>query len=204
MKRFVKCFFELLAQDFSAQRETGRKNGRRAGIAFRNWLWYNFYQYRQTNRDLRRIVTMIELNTFKKLLKENEECLPLLTLDEFFNGNTEEDSIAPNQWEFGRPTLSEIWDMLQKIELMPNIAWVRVALHNDTEIVENNGAEELALAGDTIVVCTTILPTELEKLVNCEWLCSDGVITIEASELNTYSCVPPIPENYNCLEIVWD
>ena len=128
----------------------------------------------------------------------------LLELDEFFNGNTEEDSIAPNQWEFGRPTLSEIWDMLQKIELMPNIAWVRVALHDDTEIVENNGAEELVLAGDSIVICTTILPTELEKLVNCEWLCSDGVITIKASELNIYSCVPPIPENFNCLEIVWD
>ena len=152
----------------------------------------------------RRIATMIELNTFKKILEENEERFPLLTLDEFFNGNTEEDSIAPNQWEFGRPTLSEIWDMLQKIELMPNIAWVRVALHDDTEIVENNGAEELVLAGDSIVICTTILPTELEKLVNCEWLCSDGVITIKASELNTYSCVPPIPENFNCLEIVWD
>lgn len=147
---------------------------------------------------------MVELDTFKKLLEENEGCLPLLMLDEFFNGNTEEDSIAPNQWEFGRPTLSEIWDMLQKIELMPNIAWVRVALHDDTEIVENNGAEELALAGDTIVICTTILPTELEKLVNCEWLFSDGVITIKASELNIYSCVPPIPENFSCLEIVWD
>lgn len=47
---------------------------------------------------------MIELNTFKKILEENEERLPLLTLDEFFDGNTEEDSIAPNQWEFGRPT----------------------------------------------------------------------------------------------------
>uniref|UniRef100_UPI003FF00F96 hypothetical protein n=1 Tax=Faecalibacterium prausnitzii TaxID=853 RepID=UPI003FF00F96 len=147
---------------------------------------------------------MIELGTFKKILEENEERFPLLTLDEFFNGNTEEDSIAPNQWEYGRPTLSEIWDMLQKIELMPNIAWVRVVLHDDTEIVENNGAEELVLAGDTIVICTTILPTELEKLVNCEWLCSDGVITIKASELNIYSCVPPIPENFNCLEIVWD
>jgi len=45
---------------------------------------------------------------------------------------------------------------------------------------------------------------ELEKLVNCEWLCSDGVITIEAFELNTYSCVPPIPDNFDCLEIVWD
>lgn len=40
---------------------------------------------------------MIELNTFKKILEENEERLPLLTLDEFFDGNTEEDSIAPNQ-----------------------------------------------------------------------------------------------------------
>lgn len=126
---------------------------------------------------------MIELNTFKKILEENEERLPLLTLDEFFDGNTEEDSIAPNQWEFGRPTLSEIRNMLQKIELMPDIAWVRVALHDDTEIVENNGKEEL---------------------VNCEWLCSDGVITIEAFELNTYSCVPPIPDNFDCLEIVWD
>ena len=27
MKRFVKCFFELLTQNFSARRETGRKRG---------------------------------------------------------------------------------------------------------------------------------------------------------------------------------
>ena len=102
----------------------------------------------------------------KKILERNEERLPLLTLDDFFNGNTAEDSIAPNQWGFGRPTLSEIWNMLQKIELLPNIAWVRVALHDDTEIVENDGTEELVLAGDTIVICTTISPAELEK--NCE------------------------------------
>lgn len=110
---------------------------------------------------------------------KNEEHLLLLTLDEFFCGNTEEDSIAPNQWGFGRPTLSEIWNMLQKIEWMSDIAWIRVALHEDTEIVENNGKEELVLAGDTIVICTTILPVELEKIVNCEWLCSDGAIAIK-------------------------
>ena len=28
--------------------------------------------------------TMIELNVFKKLIKENDDRLPLLTLDEFF------------------------------------------------------------------------------------------------------------------------
>ena len=53
------------------------------------------------------------------------------------------------QWEFGRSMLLEIGDMLQKIEIMPNIEWVRVALHDDIEIVENNWAEEFALAGDT-------------------------------------------------------
>lgn len=144
---------------------------------------------------------MIELNASKKILEENEGHLPLLTLDEFFNGNTVEDSIAPNQWDFGRPTLSEIWNMLQKIERMPNIAWVRVALHDDTEIVENDGTEELVLVGDTIVVCTIISPVKLEKIVNCEWLCSDGIIK---TKLNIYSRVPPIPENFDCLEIVWD
>lgn len=61
-----------------------------------------------------------------------------------------------------------------------------------------------SIAGDTIVLCTAISPAELEKLVNCEWLCSDGVIKIKAVELNAYSCVPPIPNNFECSEIVWD
>lgn len=41
---------------------------------------------------------MIESGTFKKLMRDFEERPPLLTLDEFFSGNTDEDSIAPNQW----------------------------------------------------------------------------------------------------------
>lgn len=145
---------------------------------------------------------MIALNRFKKILEENEERFPLLTLDEFFGGNTEEDSIAPNQWEEGRPSLAEIWDMLRKIELMPDIAWVRVTLHDDTQIDDEN--EVLTLAGDSIVLCTSIQPSELEKMVNCEWLCSDGVIEIKLSELDIYSCIPSIPEHFNCSEIVWD
>ena len=44
---------------------------------------------------------MMDCNIFKKIMDENEERLPLLTLDEFFEGNTAEDSIAPNQCDFG-------------------------------------------------------------------------------------------------------
>ena len=145
---------------------------------------------------------MIELDVFKRRLEEDKEHLPLLTLDEFFDGNSEEDSIAPNQWGYGRPALAEMKDILRRIELMPNVAWVRVALHDDTEIREYNETEVLDLAGDSIVICTGMTPEELEKAVNCEWLCSDGVI--ESNPCIYYSCIPPIPDNYNCWEIVWD
>ncbi|MEY8387240.1 hypothetical protein AALC17_08065 [Oscillospiraceae bacterium 38-13] len=87
---------------------------------------------------------------------------------------------------------------------MPDVAWVRVVLHYDTEITEKGGKEALNLAGDAIVLCTAVSPAELEKSVNCEWLCSDGVIKIEAAAFRIYSRVPPIPENFDCLEIVWD
>lgn len=149
-------------------------------------------------------MAMIELNRFKNILKENDERFPLLTLDEFFQSNTEEDSIAPNQWGEGRPSLAAIWDMLRRIESMPNIAWVRVTLHDDTEIKEGDEKEALILAGESIVLCTNIQSPELEKMVNCEWLCSDGVIEIKPSSLAIYSCIPPIPEAFHCLEIVWD
>lgn len=147
---------------------------------------------------------MIELALFKRLMEESEERFPLLTLDEFFNGNTEEDSIAPNQWGYGRPALAEIWAVLKKVESMPNVAWVRVVLHDDTDLEEENGKETLYLSGDTIAICTTAQPEEIEEMVNCEWLCSDGVIVIEESELDVYSLIPPVPEGFGCLEIVWD
>ena len=147
---------------------------------------------------------MIEITIFKEMMEENKDRLPLLTLDEFFKGNTVEDSIAPNQWECGRPTLSEIWELLKKIESMHEVAWVRVALHDDTDIEEENGEEILLLAGEAIVVCTTISPGKLEEIVNCDWLCSDGVIEIDDYELKDYSNVPEISKGFNCLEIVWD
>ncbi len=145
---------------------------------------------------------MIELNVFKQMLGENGGRFPLLTLDEFFSGNSEEDSIAPNQWGYGRPSLAEIWEMLRKVELMPNVAWVHVALHDDTEIKEVNGREILNLSGDSIVICTDMKSDELEEIVDCEWLCSDGII--QSKPALYHSRIPPIPRNYNYLEIVWD
>ena len=69
---------------------------------------------------------------------------------------------------------------------------------------EEGEKEVLTLAGDSIVTGTNMQPSKLEKTVNCKWLCSDGVIEISPTELDIYLCMPFIPENFNCLEIVWD
>lgn len=142
---------------------------------------------------------MIALDVFKRIWQENESHFPLLTLDEFFDGNADEDSIAPNQWGYGRPSLTEMWDMFKKIKLLPNVAWVRVALHDDTEIRHDNGVEVLNLVGNSIVICTDMDSDTLANILDCDWLCSDGVI---ASEPALYgSCIPPLPPNYRCSEI---
>lgn len=49
---------------------------------------------------------MIGADEFRRLLEENKGRFPLLTLDEFFSGNSDEDSIAPNQWGYMRPPLA--------------------------------------------------------------------------------------------------
>lgn len=65
---------------------------------------------------------MIDLTAFKNIMSESDKKLPLVTLDEFFDGNTSEDSIAPNQWTEGCPPLAEIWEVLRNMGNMTDIA----------------------------------------------------------------------------------
>lgn len=149
--------------------------------------------------------TMIELNVFKKLMEENDDRLPLLTLDEFFEGNMEEDSIAPNDCDFGRPSIAEIWELMREIEKRPDVAWIRIELHNDTEITEYDGKEVLVLAGESPIICTSLSAPELETLARCKWLCSGGAEEWEAYEMDSlFSCRPPVPDGFHCFAIVWD
>ncbi|MDR2869117.1 MAG: hypothetical protein LBV04_01575 [Deferribacteraceae bacterium] len=120
-----------------------------------------------------------------------DEALPLLTLEEFFSGNTEEDSIAPNQWGYGRPTLAEMLARFQELESRTDVAWVRVVLHDDT-------SEDMGICGDCLLICTSASIEEMEQAADTDWLCSDGAIDYEEDE------TPPIPKNHHLLAIVWD
>jgi hypothetical protein len=140
----------------------------------------------------------IFLKGFAKRVQAANGRLPLLTLDEFFNGNIEEESIAPNQWGYGRPTLAEMWKRFRQLEKRPSVAWVRVELHDDTSIEDG----EITIAGGSIIVCTNASSKEIEQVVDAEWLCSDGAIDWSASDYVTD--VPPVPEKCCVYAIVWD
>ena len=99
-----------------------------------------------------------------------------------------------------------MWKKLREIEKLPNVAWVRVALHDDTEIVEEDGMERLNLVGDSVIVCTDMEADELENIVDCDWLCSDGVTESEPAlyYLPVSNLAKFQIEIINVVEIVWD
>ena len=111
---------------------------------------------------------MINAAEYQRKTQETGEEYPLLTLEEFFVGNDDEYSIAPNQADEGRPSLDEIYAKFKSLESKDNIAWIRVILHDDTEIIESDDGEELALYGDSICVCTCISQEEVEALIDCD------------------------------------
>ena len=98
--------------------------------------------------------------------------------------------------------MDEIYAKFKSLESKDDIAWIRVILHDDTEIIESEDGEEMALYGDSICVCTCISQEDVEALVDYDWLQSGGAIEIDIAEYaNNY---PEIPKNYHCLRIEWD
>lgn len=118
--------------------------------------------------------------------------MPLLTLDEFFDGNTEEESIAPNQWGYGRPPLSVLSGRLRGIERRADVAWVRVQPHPETLDLEE-------LAGEAVALCTAADEDTCTAWV--EGLESGGVVPGLVDE---YLDVPPVPEGMAVWSVVWD
>ncbi|MEV3871757.1 hypothetical protein [Streptomyces sp. NPDC049906] len=119
--------------------------------------------------------------------------MPLLTLDEFFEGNTDEECIGPNQWGYGRPPIAELAARLREIDQREDVVWVRVQLHPET--VE---APDAALTAEGIAVCTYA----------AEEVCTQWVLGFEADVFlglaDSYSEVPKVPDGTAIWSVVWD
>lgn len=124
---------------------------------------------------------------------------PMLTLDEFFDGNEQEESLAPNQWGFGRPPLAEIGRRLRELERDDAVAWVRVQLHEET--FEDSVGDVLA---EGIAVCTTLEERVVDERLVVDELQYDGAFDGLVYEEGDFSDVPVVPDGYRVLSLVWD
>ena len=55
--------------------------------------------------------------------------LPVVQLDDFFEGNWDENALAPNMVGYGRPALQECYRILREIRGQPEVQDVLVAIH---------------------------------------------------------------------------
>ncbi|QIM15825.1 hypothetical protein G7067_04405 [Leucobacter insecticola] len=121
-------------------------------------------------------------------------------MGEFFDGNVDEESLAPNQWGNRGPTLVDIAARLRLLSQDADVVWVRVGLHPDVELDEPDGD----VAAEAILITTTAPAADLEDRINVTWLCSDGIFESDDSSLLDYCEVPEISGNERIVFLLWD
>jgi len=69
------------------------------------------------------------LQTLEQLDTLDPDHLPVVPLEAYFVGNDQEESIAPNQWGYGRPAIRDLHAHFQAIAAKPEVQGVYVGLH---------------------------------------------------------------------------
>jgi hypothetical protein len=127
-------------------------------------------------------------------------------LEEFFEENDQQDSIAPNQWYLDdpnvRPILEQIYQRLKELEQRDDVAWVRVELHEKTLWIHDDGSMAYpdGSVGESIVICTTAPREDREHAMNT------GLARMESLGGFEYevSRIPEIPTGFRVVTLVRD
>ncbi|AWM79558.1 hypothetical protein DKL61_03890 [Gammaproteobacteria bacterium ESL0073] len=92
------------------------------------------------------------LDMIQVLIEENDGELPLVTLDDFFQGNSDEGSLGTGMRTEEDLPIEEIYKKLKQIEKLPNVCTVLVDLHDDWEMSLDNS--EIWPASESIYIYT--------------------------------------------------
>ncbi|UMZ09473.1 hypothetical protein I9018_18210 [Pseudomonas sp. MPFS] len=127
----------------------------------------------------------------------DEDHFPIVTLDEYFLGNDQEQSIAPNQWGFGRPSIREIHARFKCIEQRPDVQGVYVGLHQDwCEALECDDWP----AAENIHVYSSAPQAVADQWI--EGLESDGIIV--GWPYGKHAGAPEPQDGYQVYTVYWD
>jgi len=123
---------------------------------------------------------------------------PVVPLDDFFTGNTDEECIAPNQWGDGRPPLEEFYRRFAEIQRRPNVSAVLVGIHGDWEY--NQKHENLWVPAENIHIYTDATAEEVTEWIS--GLASDGAG--EGWPYGEHPSAPPLPAGHKVMTVFWD
>lgn len=117
------------------------------------------------------MTTRNELLELLKVLSEADpDKYPVVSLDEYFSENEEEDSIAPNNWGYGRPSIKVIYTRFKEIKNRPDVQGVYVGMHDEWPDAFDDG---LWPAAENIHIISSASEAEVEKWI--DGLDADGV-----------------------------
>jgi len=129
---------------------------------------------------------------------QDPETPPVVALDEYFTGNTDEECIAPNQVGYGRPPLAEFYARFKQIQGRADVQGVFVGIHGDwTEALKS---PDCWPAAENIHIYTTASAEEVE-----EWIA--GLESDGAGEGWPYGMHPAAPKTnagYRVITVYWD
>lgn len=111
------------------------------------------------------------LDLLLALDEADPEHLPVVPLDDYFTGNTDEECIAPNAWGDGRPPIAELHARLAEIAARPEVGGVYVGLHPSWgEALEDDA---IWPAAENVHLLTAAPATEIRRWI--EGLAADGL-----------------------------
>jgi hypothetical protein len=130
---------------------------------------------------------------------------PVVSIEDYFEGNTQKTSIAPNQVGEGRPRLERMYEILKAIKARADVQTVVVGLHSEWTDAMND--PDVWPAGEHIHIYTTAKSIEVEdwvKELQCDGVLGGGLFFPNAWPNGKHSWAPEPWPGYRVLTVVWD
>lgn len=137
------------------------------------------------------------INKYLASLNWTEKVPPVVDFHMYFLGNTEEECIAPNQWESGRPSISELYARFKEIAAKQDVEKVLVGLHSDWDDPDYTDGFP---PGENVHILTSASKRDVENWI--VGLGADGVV--KGWPYGRPRNAPEPSDGYAVYSVCWD